>query len=71
MANFIKRLGLFSYKHKWLMLSAWLILVSAVIGLMVTFQQPASNNISIPGTEAQTTIEKAEKLFPNVRLPIY
>jgi RND superfamily putative drug exporter len=65
MANFIKRLGLFSFKHKWLMLSAWLILVSAVIGLMVTFQQPASNNISIPGTEAQTTIEKAEKLFPN------
>lgn len=65
MANFIKRIGLFSFKHKWLMLSAWLILVSAVIGLMVTFQQPASDNISIPGTEAQTTIEKAEKLFPN------
>ena len=65
MANFIKRLGLFSFKHKWLTLSAWLILVSAVIGLMLAFQQPASNNISIPGTEAQTTIEKAEKLFPN------
>lgn len=65
MANIVKRLGLLSFKHKWLTLSAWLILVSAVIGLMVTFQQPASNNISIPGTEAQTTIEKAEKLFPN------
>ena len=32
---------------------------------MLAFQQPASNNISIPGTEAQTTIEKSEKLFPN------
>lgn len=65
MANLVKRLGLFSFKHKWLTLSAWLILVSVVIGLMVTFQEPASNNVSIPGTEAQTTIEKAEKLFPN------
>lgn len=65
MAKFLKRLGLYSFKHKWLVLSTWLVLISAVLGLMVTFQEPASNNISIPGTEAQTTIEKAEKLFPN------
>lgn len=65
MANFLKKLGLFSFRHKWLVISAWLVLVSGVLGLMVTFQQPASENISIPGTEAQTTIEKAEELFPN------
>lgn len=65
MAKFLKKLGLFSFKHKWLVLSTWLVLISAVLGLMVTFREPASNNISIPGTEAQMTIEKAEKLFPN------
>ena len=65
MASFLKRLGLFSFKHKWIVISAWLAIVSVVMGLMFTFQKPASDNISIPGTEAQTTIEKAEKLFPN------
>ncbi|KKW02839.1 MAG: putative RND superfamily drug exporter, partial [Candidatus Saccharibacteria bacterium GW2011_GWC2_48_9] len=65
MASFLKRLGLFSFKHKWIVISAWLAIVSVVLGLMFTFQKPASDNISIPGTEAQTTIEKAEKLFPN------
>ncbi|MGK2895975.1 MAG: MMPL family transporter [Candidatus Saccharimonadales bacterium] len=65
MASFLKQLGLFSFKHKWFVISAWLVVVLIVLGLMFTFQKPASNNISIPGTEAQTTIEKAEKLFPN------
>jgi RND superfamily putative drug exporter len=65
MANFLKRLGLFSFKHKWIVISVWLAIISVVLGLMFTFQEPASDNISIPGTEAQTTIEKAEKLFPN------
>lgn len=65
MANFLKKLGLFSFEHKWYVISAWSILISVVLGLMFTFQQPASDTISIPGTEAQTTIEKAEELFPN------
>lgn len=65
MANFLKQLGLFAFKHKLLVISAWLVISAIVLGLMVTFQQPASTNITIPGTEAQTTIEKAEELFPN------
>lgn len=65
MASFVKKIGLFSFKHKWLVISIWLVIISVVLGLMFTFRQPASENISIPGTEAQTTIEKAEKLFPN------
>lgn len=65
MANFLKTLGLFSFTHKWLVISAWLVLAGVVVGLMATFQQPASTDFSIPGTEAQSTIEKAEKLFPN------
>lgn len=65
MAHLLKKLGLFSFKRKWLVLSTWLVLIAAVLALMAAFQQPASNNISIPGTEAQTTIEKTEKLFPN------
>lgn len=66
MASFLKKIGLFSFKHKWLAISAWVVVISVVLGLMVTFREPASENISIPGTEAQTAIDKAEKLFPNV-----
>lgn len=65
MADFLQKLGLFSFKHKWLVICAWLAVVATVIGLVVAYQQPASQNISIPGTEAQTAIDKAEKLFPN------
>lgn len=65
MASFLNRLGIYSFNHKWLVLSTWLVVISVVVGLMVTFQQPASDDISIPGTEAQTTIDKVEKLFPN------
>ncbi len=66
MASLLKKLGLLSFKHKWLVISAWLVLISVVLGLMFTFQKPASNNVSIPGTEAQTAIDKAQTLFPNV-----
>ncbi len=65
MASFLKKLGVFSFKHKWLVICSWLVVVSVVLGLMFTFRQPASENISIPGTEAQTAIDKAQTLFPN------
>lgn len=65
MADFLKKLGLFSFQHKWIVIGIWLGVIATVLSLMVTYQQPASRNISIPGTEAQTTIDKTEKLFPN------
>lgn len=65
MADFLHKLGLFSFKHKWLVICAWLVVIATVLGLVMAYQQPASRNISIPGTEAQTAIDKAEKLFPN------
>lgn len=65
MSNFLKKLGLYSFTHKWQVIGAWLVLIAVVLGLMAVYQQPASTNISIPGTEAQTAIDKAEKLFPN------
>lgn len=65
MADFLHKLGLFSFKHKWLVICAWLVVIATVLGLVIAYQQPASRNISIPGTEAQTAIDKAEKLFPN------
>lgn len=65
MTDFLHKLGLFSFKHKWLVICAWLVVIATVLGLVIAYQQPASRNISIPGTEAQTAIDKAEKLFPN------
>jgi len=65
MSEFLKKLGLFSFRHRWAVIGAWFVVITAVLGLMAAYQQPASRNISIPGTEAQSTIDKAEKLFPN------
>ncbi|HMQ96184.1 MAG TPA: MMPL family transporter [Candidatus Saccharibacteria bacterium] len=63
MSEFLHRLGLFSFKHRWIVLSSWLVIAAAVIALMFTYMQPASDEISIPGTEAQTTIDKVGELF--------
>lgn len=65
MAPFLQKLGLFSFKHKWLIWGIWLFVGASVVGLAITYQKPASGNITIPGTEAQATIDRVGELFPD------
>lgn len=65
MANFLRNIGLFAFRHKWWVIGFWLVIVAIAISLMLIFRQPVSSTISIPGTEAQTTIDTVEKMFPN------
>lgn len=65
MANFLHKIGLISFRHRWWVISIWIGIVATLVGLMLLYRQPISSTISIPGTEAQTTIDKAERLFPD------
>lgn len=65
MGNFLHKLGAYAFKHKWQVISAWLV-VLLVIGFLATvFIKPTSSAVSIPGTEAQKTLDRFGELFPS------
>lgn len=65
MANFLHKIGSISFRHRWWVIGIWIGVVATLVSLMLINRQPISSTISIPGTEAQTTIDKAERLFPD------
>ncbi len=66
MALLLYRLGKFSYRHRWLVISLWLAVLVAVGGSAAAFHGTLSNNFQIPGTETQRI---ADKLRRNSRQP--
>jgi len=65
MGKKLHALGLFAFNNPWKVISGWVLLI-VVLGLLASqFIQPTSSNISIPGTEAQKAIDRANVLFPN------
>ena len=65
MGKGLHKLGAFAFSHPWRIISAWIVLI-AILGLLAAhFIQPTSSAISIPGTEAQKAIDRANELFPN------
>ncbi|MDN5835389.1 MAG: MMPL family transporter [bacterium] len=65
MGKFLHKLGHYSYQHKWRVLIIWLVLLAGLGGLAATQYKPMSNAISIPGTEAQQSLERFDELFPD------
>jgi RND superfamily putative drug exporter len=65
MASFLYRLGKFSYKRRWLVISLWLAVLVAVGGSAAAFHGTMSNNFSIPGTETQRMADKLKEALPN------
>lgn len=65
MGNFLHRLGTFSFKRPFLVISVWLVIL-AVLGVLASqFMQPTTSSLSIPGTEAQKALDRMGELFPN------
>lgn len=64
MALFLYRLGKFSYRHRWLVISAWLAALIAIGGSAAAFHGTMSNNFQIPGTETQQMLDKLKKELP-------
>jgi putative drug exporter of the RND superfamily len=64
MALLLYRLGKFSYRHRWLVISVWLAVLVALGGAAAAFHGTMSNNFQIPGTETQQMLDKLKKDLP-------
>ena len=64
MALLLYRLGKFSYRHRWLVISVWLAVILAVGGAASAFHGTLSNNFQIPGTETQQMADKLKQELP-------
>ncbi|MFF1547397.1 MMPL family transporter [Streptomyces sp. NPDC058291] len=65
MSTFLYRLGKFSYRRKWTVITGWLVLLIALAAAAVTLMKPFSSASSIPGTEAQRALDVLDKEFPS------
>ena len=65
MASFLYRLGKFSYRRRWLVISIWLAVMVAVGGSAAAFHGTMSNNFTIPGTETQRMADKLKEALPD------
>ncbi|MDN5275112.1 MAG: rane transport protein [Candidatus Saccharibacteria bacterium] len=65
MGHFLHKLGRFCFEKKWWVISGWIIIV-LILGLLAAkFFEAPSSAISIPGTEAQKTLDRFAELFPS------
>ena len=64
MALLLYRLGKFSYRRRWLVISLWLAVMVAVGGSAAAFHGTMSNNFQIPGTETQQMADKLKQELP-------
>ncbi len=54
-----------AFRHPWRVIAVWLSIL-AILGIgALQFYKAPSSNISIPGTQAQQTIDRVEELFPD------
>jgi len=64
MATFLYRLGRFSFRRRWTVMAAW-ILVLALAGLgAVTLSGSTSNSFSVPGTQSQKALDLLKERLP-------
>jgi putative drug exporter of the RND superfamily len=64
MGNGLHRLGEKMYQLKWWVVSGWVALIGLLGVAAFTFMEPPTSNISIPGTEAQKTLDRFQEVFP-------
>jgi RND superfamily putative drug exporter len=65
MALLLYRLGKFSYRRRWLVISMWLAVLVAAGGSAAAFHGTLSNNFQIPGTETQQMADKLRNELPS------
>lgn len=65
MAQLLFRLGRFSARRAWIVLSAWIVLLGLMVGAALTFGGSFSSNLTLSGTPAQQVIDDLKKNFPD------
>ncbi|MFI7639377.1 MMPL family transporter [Nonomuraea sp. NPDC049400] len=53
MTRFLGRLGGWCARHGWLVLTSWVLVAAALMGGSLVLGSPVSNDVTIPGTDAQ------------------
>ena len=65
MGNFLHTLGEKTFKAKWWVIAGWLVVLGVLGVLAANYMQPLSSSLSIPGTQAQKTLDKYNEVFPS------
>ena len=65
MGDFLHTLGEKTFKAKWWVVAGWIVVLGVLGVLAAHYMQPLSNSLSIPGTEAQKTLDKYDEVFPS------
>ena len=65
MAELLYKLGLFSAKRAWVVITSWVIILAAMVTFAVTSAATLSTAMSIPGIPSALVIDQLEKSFPD------
>ena len=64
MATVLYRLGRASFRHRWLVLIIWVVVLGGLGGAAAAFRGPTSSDFTMPGTESQRAIDALKSQFP-------
>ena len=64
MATLLYRLGRGSFRHRRIVLSVWIVLLAGLALGAAILSGPSTNNVTIPGTEAQRALDSLATQFP-------
>ncbi len=66
MATFLYHIGHFAYRRAWLVISAWAVVLAAMLGGGLALGGQLADSFEIPGTESQQTLDTLNAVFPQV-----
>ncbi|MET7425685.1 MMPL family transporter [Dactylosporangium sp. NPDC005555] len=64
MATVLYRLGRASFRHRWLVLIIWVVILGGLGGSALAFRGATSSDFTMPGTESQRAIDALKSQFP-------
>lgn len=65
MSSFLHKSGGWSYRHPWIIIGFWIVILLSVGLLAKQFYLQPTDNVSIPGTSAQKALDRFGELFPD------
>ena len=70
MAQLLFKLGRWSFRWKWIVIVAWLLIFVAVWAAQTSLQRGFNDQFAIPGTPSEKAVELLQENFPDVRNPV-
>ncbi len=64
MSRLLHRIGSFSARHPWRMVSGWLLIVAVIGGLAASFSGVYNDNFRVPGSDSQHALDLLAARFP-------